>query len=115
MIKYRIKEFTYGNGSMEFEAQKTMSNEEKIFLFSDNEYEWWFLILFIIISCGILFLIICIIPRYKQIKTFDDLYEAQLYVEQEQERDKQTIEQEQKAKELKKAQKIVSERVIKCS
>lgn len=134
MIKYRIKEITYGDGSKKFKVQCQQRFLLSIKGLGFYGCEQLFALIFLsILTLGTVLIVTILIVLYfyifpewenmeeedsenseiKHLIIFDDLYEAQLYVEQEQERDKEAFEQEQKAKELKKAQKIVSERIVK--
>lgn len=116
MRKYRIKEITYGNGSKKFKVESQQKYTIGNFITND----FLISILLILISFGIILIVFMlsvlyfsIFPEWKYLQTFDDLHEAQFYIEQEQELDKENFEKEKKEKELKKAQKIVSEKIVK--
>jgi len=118
MIKYRIKEITYGNGNKQYNVECQQKFKIGDSFLSINQFLLFMFTILITLGAALIVFVLNILyysifPEWEYLQTFDDLYEAQLYVEQEQERDKEAFEQEQKAKELKKAQKIVSERIVK--
>lgn len=118
MIKYRIKEITYGNGNKQYNVECQQKFKIGDSFLSTNQFLLFMFKILITLGAALIVFVLNILfysifPEWEYLQKFDTLDEAQLYIEQEEERDKDVFDKKVKAEELKKAQKIVSERVVK--
>lgn len=118
MIKYRIKEITYGNGNKQYNVECQQKFKIGDSFLSINQFLLFMFTILITLGAALIVFVLNILyysifPEWEYLQKFDTLDEAQLYIEQEEERDKEVFDKKVKAEELKKAQKIVSERVVK--